>query len=535
MNGPTKQQKGFILPTLTSVTVILLMLATILLTSGTSSLRTATHDQQSDQALFAAEAGLVRATAEYAKSGSLSSPYEGTLSSGARYEVTITENKAGVETHVPDGPEIPGKTVYFLSRGYSENGTFRETAALFQYGLEAFKVGALGDQVDLVDSTFDAYDSSKGEYDPNVTESQLPLLATNIGSGEPVTLTNSNVKGDLFVGPSGSSAQVQKDAASTRGEVHALDTPIAIDEIEVPEDPDDGSSTGGYWNIPDMGNLKLTNADSGGYHFSDGTLSFTIQPGPPTTNISEAMSRIQITSPNTHFSVGAPGSNYLVIYSNYTTGGVFMPTQIEVQTTGYSQYVSGGSPVSDTTAKSIANLLFNYDGGSGPPTSDDLVNPDTIEPGHYDSITLNDGGTRGSLSKSGVYVVKNLNISPGNSLALDNPDHDVTIYVTESMSVDGKDTIVNASRRAPKMKIFYTGTNDINLQGGSQSYYSLVAPEAKVSLRSLDPGAPTHFYGALVGKTVSVTNAMFHFDVDTKGIGTGTRGTGILLMNRHRL
>ncbi len=532
MNGPISQQKGFILPTLTSVTVILLMLATILLTSGTASLRSATHDQQSDQALFAAEAGLVRATAEYAKSGSLTNPYEGTLSSGAKYVVTITENKAGVETHVPNGPEIPGKTVYFLSRGYSENGTYRETAALFQYGLEAFKVGALGDQVDLTDSTFDAYDSSKGDYDPNVTENQLPLLATNTGTGEPVTLTNSNVKGDLFVGPSGSDAQVQKDTASTRGDVHTLDTPIAIDAIEVPEDPDDDGTGSGYWNVPDMGNLKLINADSGGYHFSDGTISFTIQPGPPTTNIQEAMNRIQITSPNTYFTQGGAGSNYLVIYSNYTSGGVFRPTQIEVQTSGYSQYVSGGSPVSDNTAQSIANLLFNYDGG-GPASNDDLVNPDTIEPGHYDSITLNDGGTRGRLAESGVYVVKSLNISPGNSLALEDPNLDVTIYVTESMSVDGKDTIVNASQRAPKMKIFYTGTNDVNLQGGSQSYYSLVAPEAKVSLRSLD--APTHFYGALVGNTVNVTNAMFHFDVDTKGIGTGTRGTGILLLNRHRL
>lgn len=528
------KQKGFILPTLTSVTVILLILATALLTSGTSSLRTSTHDQQSDQAFFAAEAGLVRATAEYAKAGRLSSPYEGELeTSGTRYVVTITENKTGVETNVVGGPEIPGKTVYFLSRGYSENGTYRETAALFQYGMEAFQVGALGDKIEITDSTFDAYDSSKGEYNPTAPENELPLLATNTGTGEPISLGGTtHIKGDLFVGKGGGDGQVARASSGTYslGAIHPLDEPIKLEDIEVPEDESGGA---GYWDIPPIGDLELINADGSGYHFSDGVISFTINPGPPTTNISEALSRITITSPHTNFFYGGAGDNYLGIRLDQTAAGSSQTHRLELHTTGYHTYVSNGSATSGTVSKSISNLLFNYDGGGG--GSKDLVNESNIQPGHYDSITMNDGGTSGKLAKSGVYVIKNLNVSPGNSIALDNPDLDVTIYVTESMSVDGKDTIVNSTRRAPKMKIFYTGTNEVNLQGGSQSYYSLIAKDAKVSLRSLDPGAPTHFYGALVGSSVNVTNAMFHFDVATKGIGTGTRGTGILLMNRHRL
>ncbi len=537
------QQRGFILPTLTSVTVILLILATALLASGTSSLRASTHNQQSDQALFAAEAGLVRATAEYAKAGSLSSPFKQDLeNSSCRYEVTITENKNGADPNVPGGPEIPEKTVYFLSRGYSENGTYRETAALFRYGMEAFQVGALGDQIEITDSTFDAYDSSKGEYNPDAPENELPLLATNTGTGTPITLKgSSDIKGDLFVGKGGGTAQVDK-GTSTLGSIHPLTEPIELEKVEVPEDESSGS---GHWDIPPVGNLELVDVDDDGiFYFDDGLgLKFSvdpslIKPDDPNSSLHNAIRAgpgVTDSGGKTNSDPSDTGFQIQISLANNHALFLNRDGATGVTSAFYSHpSQSTNQPSPSPEATTIANFIYSGGGGGGG-SNKNLTNVSSIQPGHYDSITMNDGGTSGKLAKSGIYVVKNLNISPGNSIALDNPDLDVTIYVTESMSVDGKDTIVNSTRRAPKMKIYYTGTNDINLQGGSQSYYSLIAKDAKVSLRSLDQGVKSHFYGALVGKTVSVTNAMFHFDVDTKGIGTGTRGTGILLMNRHRL
>lgn len=548
----SSRQKGFLLPTLTSVTVILLILATALLSSGTSSLRVATHDQQSDQALFAAEAGLVHATAEYAKGGKLASPYKKELeNSGCRYEVTITENIEGANPIVPGGPTIPTKTVYFLSRGYSENGTYRETAALFEYGMEAFTVGALGDQLEITDSVFDAYDSAKGEYSPDATENNLPLLATNTAVGEPIKLRGTtNIRGDVFVGPTGNENQVAPDPTASHGSIHPLNDIIDIEDVEVPVDEnEDGSKD---ISIPSIGDFRLINVESDGtLHFDDGHgLKVSINPAEfasvDTSNPSQVANAIQ--------------SNSEIIYgTDYSDGKAIPWVQIQRPSPSGNQWVllksSGDNPgdssgfyfrsgdpnnpavnphvpvtLGDSSASSLAHRIFNNEWGelSGAPKN--LHNPSSIEPGHYDSITIN--GTHSKLAKSGVYVVKNLNITEGNSLEL-RDDFDVTIYVTESMSVDGRDTLVNKTRRPKNMKIYYTGEQDVNLQGGSQSYYSLVAKKAKVALRSF--GDPTHFYGALVGKSVEVTNAMFHFDTDTKGIGTGTRGTGILLMNRHRL
>ncbi|MFA5508225.1 MAG: PilX N-terminal domain-containing pilus assembly protein [Vulcanimicrobiota bacterium] len=56
--GPLKKSRqAVVLPSLVLVTMVLVVLATALLSSGTSSLRLSTFDQQSDQALYAAEAG----------------------------------------------------------------------------------------------------------------------------------------------------------------------------------------------------------------------------------------------------------------------------------------------------------------------------------------------------------------------------------------------------------------------------------------------------------------------------------------------
>ena len=110
----------------------------------------------------------------------------------------------------------------------------------------------------------------------------------------------------------------------------------------------------------------------------------------------------------------------------------------------------------------------------------------------------------------------------------------MTIYVTHSLSVEGEDALLNASRLAPNLKIYYTGEQDVNLSGGAHAFFTLVARDANISLKGPD-GIRTQFFGALVGKDLEVKNAAFHYDTATSGIGTGTSGTSLSLLHRHRL
>jgi hypothetical protein len=522
LNGP----KGFVLPTLILVTMVLLMLATTLLATGTTSLRVATHDQQSDQALYAAEAGLVRAAAEFAAGGSIPQPYEGDLGgSASSYSVVAYENTGSVDMQVPGGPVIPPSTVYLRSEGHSENGTRRHAGALFTIGLQAFRVGALGNRVEVSDSSFDAYRSTQGDYNPSNLQNDLPLLASNTNSGETFVFNNANVAGDIFVGPGGDPVAQIANTGSTLGNASAMADAIELEAIEVPEEDDDSQGSGA-WDVPPIGDLQLIQVDTDGiYHFDDGQgMQFSVDPSdvdPPENAIiglqpisgTDADGRfVQITIP--------PGPGHFLLLK-------------ENGTAYYNNDVITAPVESEASLESLSRLLF--EGISEPSTgSTDIVNPSTLEPGHYDSVTLEDGWN-GNLSDNGVYVIKNLNITGNSKLGLPPNAEGATIYVTESMTVDGEDALANETRKPPKMKIFYTGDQPVQLSGGSKSYFTLVAPEADINLNSPYGDAPTLFFGALVGDRVSINNANFHFDTDTSGIGTGTMGSAVSLIHRHRL
>ncbi|MFA7478851.1 MAG: hypothetical protein WC314_00005, partial [Vulcanimicrobiota bacterium] len=137
--GPLKKSRqAVVLPSLVLVTMVLVVLATALLSSGTSSLRLSTFDQQSDQALYAAEAGLARAVEEYLRAGTETLPetYTGTLDQAdAQFVVTTYENGSTTDDRtIPGGPSIPPRTIYLLSEGTSSNGTKRRAGALFRTG-----------------------------------------------------------------------------------------------------------------------------------------------------------------------------------------------------------------------------------------------------------------------------------------------------------------------------------------------------------------------------------------------------------------
>jgi hypothetical protein len=529
----TRPKSGFVLPTLMLVTMVLLILVTTLLAAGTNSLRVATSNQQSDQALYAAEAGLVRASQVFAADGSIAEPFEGDLgSSASSYSVMAYENTGSVEMQVPNGPMIPPSTVYLRSEGISENGTRRVEGALFTIGLQAFKVGALGNQVHATNSSFDAYNSASGDYDPTNVQNDLPLLASNSNSGPTFTFDNAEVNGDIFVGPGGDPAAQVSNTNSTVGDVTAMASAIDLEEIEVPEDPDGGGDPA---SVPALGSFSLTTVDASGiYHFSDGHgLDIDIDPSiPPTPSNPYA----HITAPpgaEWQYSIEANGETSLTI--KLANGHQLWVSEMTQQGSHIHNGQASHSGVAETNVD-LSTIVFHpdlFDGGTAPPPAT-VVNPTVLEPGHYESVTIEDGWNA-DFSESGVYVIKHLNVTSNGQLTLPGNAQNATLYVTQSLTVDGENALVNETLKASKMKVFYTGTSAVQLSGGSRSYFTLVAPEADVTLDSVIDGARTRFFGALVGDNVTINNASFHFDTATNGIGTGTMGSAVTLLHRHRL
>jgi hypothetical protein len=522
-----------VLPTLILVTIVLVLLATALLAGGTTSLRVATHDHQADQASCAAEAGLVRGAEEFSKHASLPDNYAGDLALGCRYLVTAYENDGATPKPIPGGPTIPPSTVYLLAQGFSENGTSRKAGALFHMGLQAFQVGALADLMTASNSSFDAYNSERvrpdfdgSGVDPDAIEDDAAILASNTKTGTAFQLENVDVHGSVYVGQGGDpDSQIVKQGSVSIDSQDALHDRIDVDAIEVPggEDADPDNPQ-----IPTLRTFSLSSVSAGVWSFADSDgLSFSVNDDAAGGNNNNV----------------DPGSLLKVCGTEELPGGQMMPyCEVHVSNEHYFKIQADGSlEYSDTDGNltyghsdELARKFFQDSamvGGVTPGGS--TTNPAVLETGRYDSVTVNDDWTT-SMEDEGTYVIKDLIIEDGGKLKLPQTAHNVKIYVTGSLTVDGENALLNETRLPPNLKVYYTGSEDVNLAGGSNAYFTLIAPGADVFLTG-QQGVRTQFYGALVGKNVTVENATFHYDTATSGIGTGTEGTGLTFINRWRL
>lgn len=524
--------RAFVLPSLLLVTIVLLTLAVALLASGTSGLRMATHDQQTDQALYAAEAGLARVAAKLAAGSTDEYFTEDLESSESRYEVRVFSNETSSERRAfPGGPLIPPQTAYVLSEGFSRNATQRKSGALFRIGLQAFKVGALGkNMVSVENSLFDAFNGADSGYDPSRLETGFPLLASNQSSGPTMRFNNSQVSGDVFLGPGGDADSQVENTGSTLGSIKPMASTIDLEEIVVPDRPD-GNDDPIY--IPPSGNLAVTTVDvNGTYHFSDGNgLNFSVRPADfqrsdPTAHIDAPGLRLRFDNDPLWVLIqdpSRPGHDVTFYFDGRSN------VHRDNGTAGYD----GGNSLENIPMHSV--LFGDLAALGSPPAEENLVNATTINPGHYDSIIVEDGFTSTLSENDGVYVIDNLIVRGDSTLKLPASAHGATIYVKNTIIVEGEDALVNETLRAPKLKVMYTGTQPVNLAGGSRSFFTLLAPDAEVSLDAEASGSRTQFFGALVGLDVTVKNADFHFDTSTSGIGTGTVGTAMTLLHHHRL
>ena len=526
-------KRGVVLPALILISMVLLLLVSLLVSTGTQSLRISTLSQQSDVATYAAESGLVRAVEEYRREGKLPARFAGELkASGASFVVTAYHNDGTDPMQVTDGPSIPPSTMYLLSEGLSPNGTREKAGALFRTGLGAFQAGVVSDSLSADKSTFDAYDSVSN---PDPASSQQPdrgIMASNRIDPAIVapqfTLADTSVKGGVFTAPGSTPAQqIRKSGTTVVSREGTLASPVTLEDIEVPKITKSGKANGGSTTD---GSFDETTYSPPSWRLTQGVPTELSVSWNTTTHTFEFWD--VGTNPDTRIAAANVGE----LQAAESGSGVLdlrdgsnrhVHIDFGAGTITYNDVAANpGSAVTGTTP--IPSILSD----AMHPTGVETRNPSKITDGTFESVTI-DSSTPTEVAE-GTYVIKDLIITDGGQLGLP-VGQKATIYVTRTLRAEGENALLNNSRLPTNLKIYYTGNRDVELSGGSSSYLTLIAPKAEVSLVGPEGADPTRFFGALVGKTVNVVNAAFHYDVATDGVGTGTDGSALSLLSRHRL
>lgn len=558
---PKGKKRGLMLPAVLCIMVVLFFIIASLTATSTSSLRQTTYYLQDDEALYAADAGLARALAEYQANndfgeveGSGTTVFSGDVSeTGAKYSVNVYSNSTDQPLQVPGGASIPPNTALLVSEGKAQAGrSIRRSAALVQKGLGTVQVGSLANNINAVNSKFQAYDSRKESpgfvgsgVDPSALMTQETVMATNAASGTPINLKDSKIEGNIFVGPGGDpNALVSKTGDSTTGQVGVLTEKIEIPPVEVPALPgDDGNGDpptpetfkptayADHVSISQDANGTITIINqcfhctidpNGDFAVSENAYSNGAAAKYATGNINTGS---VVNSGGSDFNITLNGDNLSFLGDWHGITINKNPPQITVDSpgTGAGLDWANGPHTTYNAPSWLADNLFQ----SVPP---DLTNPSTLDSGFYGDVTIDSG--KSVLQDSTTLVVKNLTIKDSGQLNLPANGKDVTIYVTEKLDVTGMNAILNETRSAPQLKVYYTGKQPVQMTGGASSFLTLIAPDADIKLN----GGGSTFYGALAtNKNLTLNDAEFYYDVATEGVGTGTDGTTMKVLSHQRL
>lgn len=565
-----RSRAAMVLPALIMLVMVLVILSSVLVMNGTASLRTVRRGLDGEQAYLAAEAGIVQIAAKFARGQGIDKGqqiYRGELKgTDWTYEVTATVNTDGTKAQkTVDGISIPPQTTYLRSVGISPDGELRRVVgALFTQGAGTFQAGVLAESVvaPAGGSHFYAYDSTI-DVVPNAASmaslSQAILASRKAaGAGSPQFdfASDTRVEGDVYLAPGTTAAPSQiVGVSSVLGVVGTLGKPIDLPTIKVPRvkrgvsGEEDGDAQD---------------------EWSDGYVERLVAEGGGLAGVAvywdAAKAQWKVVHNGRVFgSIGPEGGNVVMSAAGAVrqgrAGNDFEPHDIK--------FTGDRFEITDPTGN------VKGDKGALPARALSSVNnASELSAGAYNKVAVEDGGTT-ELEAGGVFVMKDLEIEAGGQLKLAK-DVATTIYVTGDLKIEGENAIANTTKVPSNLKIYYTGKGkDITFAGGSEAYFSLIAPDSNLHLigpeapttpsdppidppadpqadpsPSVDPTptptpsadptptAPTpttSFYGALIAKKVSVTRANFYYDVATGGIGQGTDVNTFYLINEHRI
>ncbi len=158
----------------------------------------------------------------------------------------------------------------------------------------------------------------------------------------------------------------------------------------------------------------------------------------------------------------------------------------------------------------------------------DVGGTHSLPPGAYGDLSVILGRIE---LQPGEYVFDSISMTAGD-IGFNDPTGSVVIYVRNSLNLLASDTILNSTRDPKKFKICFDGTGTVGLYGGSESYCTVVAPRADVTIT----GSQTQgLFGAVAtNRKLTLQGAGFHFDTSLMGIGAHSGPAHIEVLGRQR-
>jgi hypothetical protein len=111
----------------------------------------------------------------------------------------------------------------------------------------------------------------------------------------------------------------------------------------------------------------------------------------------------------------------------------------------------------------------------------------------YGDISI---GAKGSLSlEPGTYYINSISENAKGSLSITGP---TTIYVKTDLDLGGQG-VMNPLGDPTQLTVFYAGSNEMKMAGGSQAFVEVYAPNAPLKLVGT-----SDFFGSFVGLNVTI-------------------------------
>lgn len=349
------------------IITVLVSLTSAMVVLGSGNLAGSYQSVQSDQAVYAAEAGAWRAAKELALNSSWTPPTTNTTLPATQSQFLVKLYSAGAVT--PQGVTVPGGLTYILSTGAVQSGKTKQVGMMIKTGVGALNYAALTVNGILVDggSGIDSRDPVTNAVVPNPSS-----VAVNTPGATIVVDHGSTVAGSAFVGPGASTSLITVGGgASISGSFGSLTGAIPLTPVTLPSDPS---------------LLPATGATSGAtVNFTPGTFGDVTVDGGATLNLAPGtyvFKSLKVTGGG-QLAISSAVQIYIQSDLNVNVGSLLNPTKnpnnmkfmvangavnINSGGTSYGVFYAPSSPVSLTGNGTIYGNLIGtsllIDGGS---------------------------------------------------------------------------------------------------------------------------------------------------------------------------
>lgn len=480
---------------------ILAMVASLMLLLGSSNLRMARNEIESEKALNAAEAGLAIALEHYIRDQAYSGEVTpvGFGSTGQTYTINLYDSTTGS----PDGTNIPDNHTLIRADGFTQRGTTRTVTAMVTARLttQAHDNALLaGDRIFLENAFLQTYDSALSNAAfAFYTQSSAPLALAQAQQ-----LSLSGPFGTASVNLAANPPKFSFSQSSTTSSV-------TFKSASAKRAPSDGSGTSPTFPKPAQ---ALDYDKTATYYDTSGTNS---------------------NGGNAHIAVSTDDANSLVLgYGSSVDGELRIPDGADAETVIRNDSGADTLGVNDAySPPAMVPVRLPLAPGeqditwTGQASTADFLQDGQLKPGAYRDLVV-DGGTlllNSSGSKSNdLYVFNSITLKNGGQIVLPKEAKSNKIkaglYVDKKLEiVDG--SVVNKTNDPSRLQMYVSDEAPVRIDVREDSELMLYAPGSKVDITGGD------LYGNVVGKEIQITGgATVHYDKQLAKIQPDPWGNG---------